>query len=367
MAQTFRDFIVECELYPYSQECFNIMKECSELKLQEKYLENARFVAASANMYTEANGFHLSEGYFQESVDDTFLEDVEADANKKKVGLIGKIINAVKWLLGKIAKFFNFIGGKLQKLSEKLDPLLEKVRAFDITKENAEALRDAIWDNATRKWNSTGLPFVNNLKFKYKDVTGEVRSAIDYYCCILFGGDGVFIKPGDTTGPINLADFNGMLRGDDLVNIADHFLGSISTGADTASLQAKITEKAKTIQEKGLKIESAEKITKISTALEEINNKLNDQIAIYQKKAADDVQLGGIDADNIKAMQDALNALTNSVGATQKFYAALASFKSTAAKNLNAFIDGQNAKAADEEKIADQNQPDAEKSAEESK
>ena len=29
MANTVRDFIVECELYPYSRENFEFMKECS--------------------------------------------------------------------------------------------------------------------------------------------------------------------------------------------------------------------------------------------------------------------------------------------------------------------------------------------------
>lgn len=358
MAQTFRDFIVECELYPYSKENFDIMKECAELRLQEKYLENARYIASAASTFTEANGFHLSEGYFQESVDADFLEATEADAGKKKLGILGKIINGVKWLIGKLAKFFLFIGGKLEKLSEKFNPILDKIRAFDITKENAEALRDAIWAKGTKAWNTTGLPFVNKLAFKYKDVSGDVRAAIEYFCCICFAPDEFFIKPGDTTGPINLADYDGMLRGSDITNIANHFVQCIKTGADTSSLQAKLQEKAEVIQKKGIIVENDKRIAEAATALEEVQKKLQEQEAIFKQKAADDAELGGFDAENISAIQKALTAFTKSVGATQRFYADLAKFKADAVKNINAFIDGQNAKAEDEEKIDAQAQPE---------
>ena len=356
MAQTFKDFMIECELYPYSKENFELMKECVELKLQERYLENARYIASTAAIFTEANGFHLSEGYFQEAVDDSFLEATAENTGKKKIGLIGKIINGVKWLIGKLAKFFNFIGGKLEKLSEKFNPVLEKVRAFDITKDNAEALRDAIWSKGTSAWNNTAIPFINKLAFKYKDVSGDVRAAIDYYCCILFGSDGFFIKPGDTNGPINLANYDGMLRGSDITNIANHFIQCITTGADTSSLQTKLQEKAEVIQKKGIKVESDKAIAAAGDALAEVQKKLDEQTAIWNSKQAADDELGGFDADNISAMQKALADFTKSVGATQRFYADLAKFKADGVKNLNAFIDGQNAKAADEEKLEDQGQ-----------
>lgn len=44
MAKTFMDVQLECVLYPYSQECFELTRECSEIDLMDTFIRRAEFM-----------------------------------------------------------------------------------------------------------------------------------------------------------------------------------------------------------------------------------------------------------------------------------------------------------------------------------
>ena len=70
---TFRDLMTECLMYNHSAEHFDLMKECSELTLTCKFIEDQQFMAENA---AEINSgiVTFTEGYLQESYDESTLE-----------------------------------------------------------------------------------------------------------------------------------------------------------------------------------------------------------------------------------------------------------------------------------------------------
>ena len=45
MAATIKDYIRECDIYGYSQEHYDLMKECAEIDVAAKFIENQQFMA----------------------------------------------------------------------------------------------------------------------------------------------------------------------------------------------------------------------------------------------------------------------------------------------------------------------------------
>jgi hypothetical protein len=112
---TFRDYIYECENYQYSNEYYELMKECAELELMEKYLDNQKH-----NVYLP-EGVTISDNYFMESVDDNRIQEItEAFTDKLKSfgttvknGFV-KIVNILLGFLRKVSSVFD----KFRKVSD---------------------------------------------------------------------------------------------------------------------------------------------------------------------------------------------------------------------------------------------------------
>jgi hypothetical protein len=76
MAQTLRDFIVESELFPHSKEHFELVKEATELRLMQMYLENHEFIVDNEDLILE----------YSESVGpDFFMERAKKNKPANKV------------------------------------------------------------------------------------------------------------------------------------------------------------------------------------------------------------------------------------------------------------------------------------------
>lgn len=365
MAQTFRDFVIECELYPYSKENFEIMKECSELRLQEKYLENARYIAASASMYTVENGYHLSEGYFQEAVDASFLEATEDAAEKKKVGIFGKILKGIQWLIGKLAKFFAFIAGKLDKLAGNTEKVAEKVQVFDISPENIENVKDALMLKgnslltSVKNISTTGIDIT---KLHITGVAAEVVNYIKYYLAILFGTDEIRILPNNTSGPLNLADYVTDTTGivdigtlNEVINVISSVKNEkymVSTSALTGAI-ARFDKAVETTKKTGVDIslkpakiqEIQAQLVKNQTAIEKLQKFVTD-------KSNEQADFGLVSQDLTMISTFISQKLTGAVSATIRFYSDLLKYKDQALKNLNELVD--KAAPAEEEQKAEE-------------
>ena len=95
MAQTLGQFIEECELFEYSKEYYELVKECSELALMERYIENQEFITecVDTSVYTE--------GYFMEADSEESNTTVKKSFGEKAKDLGNKIIKFFKTLIPK--------------------------------------------------------------------------------------------------------------------------------------------------------------------------------------------------------------------------------------------------------------------------
>ena len=112
MAQTFGQFLHECENYQYSQEYFDILKESMEIDLMERYINTQEFLIESG---IDTSVF--TEGYFMEA-DDKSVEDVKNQSNEKKARLFDRIMSKLRSLATKFLSFIRSLYNKITSTSE---------------------------------------------------------------------------------------------------------------------------------------------------------------------------------------------------------------------------------------------------------
>lgn len=129
MAKTYGELILEYQNYDHSQEHYELMKECYELNLMEKYIQNQQFMAESMDdIRTEFKEF--DESYFGESVSEDNLQALIESANNKSKGIFNRIWKGIKSLWKKIAGFFNKLFGRSKKNNSKIETALEKLKSI---------------------------------------------------------------------------------------------------------------------------------------------------------------------------------------------------------------------------------------------
>lgn len=139
---TYRDFIAECEMYNHSAEHFNLMKECSELELTAKFMEDQIFMAENA--ISIGGVVALSEGYFQESVDENTIEVMTEKFNAKAVNIREKIYNGLKKIVGVFMNFFRKISNKFDTLTSSGQKCREKLAGMKLDNDDIESLKKII-------------------------------------------------------------------------------------------------------------------------------------------------------------------------------------------------------------------------------
>jgi hypothetical protein len=127
--KTLGDFVNECELYKYSKEHFELVKEASELRLMEMYLENQRFMYENPEIIQEAVEV-VDENFFMESVDEDNIEALEEKFAEKTEGFRKKL-DGIWTTLYSIWKSFikPFING-YNRILKAWDSIKSGIRAF---------------------------------------------------------------------------------------------------------------------------------------------------------------------------------------------------------------------------------------------
>ena len=154
---TFKEYITECELFPYSQENFDLMKEASELALMNHYIESQRFYLEN----TEVLGSQtFTEGFLMESSSLEQLEHLEETAAQKTEGFKEK---AKQFFLNLLDKFINFLA-KIMNSSKKLDEksreiakMIDSMGAGKLSPEKRKAIID-LCDSSAKSCSLTFAP-----------------------------------------------------------------------------------------------------------------------------------------------------------------------------------------------------------------
>lgn len=176
---TYRDFIAECEMYHHSAEHFNLMKECSELELTAKFMEDQIFMAENASIIGGA--IALSEGYFQESVDENTIEVMTEKFNYKAVNIREKIYNGLKKIIGVFMNFFRKVENKFDTLTDSGQQCREKLATMDIDENDLKEIQKIITSAKSKDGSfpvAAKQPYLNKIKL------GKVASSDKSYIVI---------------------------------------------------------------------------------------------------------------------------------------------------------------------------------------
>lgn len=169
MAGTLNDFLKECEMFPYSKENFEIIKEAAEINVAALYVENQTYMAENADVVASQEA-----GYMMESADEESVKSLKDNLKGKKdkwgakaKAIWARIVKAFK-------TFWNAIVVKWTKLTAKAADVKKDLTAVTLTEEQSQAIRKLVLDSVT----SSGIPLAEHQKSGYKGLPKNIIAGI---------------------------------------------------------------------------------------------------------------------------------------------------------------------------------------------
>lgn len=165
--QTFGDFVAECKMYQFSEERFNIMKEMSEFKLMEQYIENQSYINENSDFIESVV---LKDGYLSESADSLTLIELTESANKKGESIWKKLINGIVKIWKTFIRFLKRIMNVFDKLNRqavKARLILKKLNIDDNVFAKLENIVKLAYSKSEPFIAYPNQPFLKRIKFNY--------------------------------------------------------------------------------------------------------------------------------------------------------------------------------------------------------
>lgn len=121
---TLNDFLVECEIFPYSEENYNLIKEAHELNIADLYLRNQRYMQENAEfLKTQA------EGVMMEAADPETNKNVEESVKTKSKNWKEKAKKIWKKIVTAFTTFWKAIVKRWEKIFGKANELEKDMQA----------------------------------------------------------------------------------------------------------------------------------------------------------------------------------------------------------------------------------------------
>lgn len=348
MAKTFKDFIIECENFEYSQEYYDLMKECSELSLMEKYIENQLYLMD--NPITES--VSLDNGYLMESANESELEIITEKALEKAKGIGNKIWSGLKRMLNSVVSFFKKYVLKLDDIDEKAKKVKKEIPNIMINKNLANYLVDSLKSKSDENKNFGLASKTQEIKCKWEeDVSAELSGKVKHLLYMALSDSTILVDASvlysnRKYSPIPL---------DAIVSVCKSLIkkqGKYDVVGAKSTLEAAVRES----KSKGLHINaSAAKVKKAISALEDLYQNLEAKAqdnAIKYAGGSDDPNKA--DMEVVASLNQVYSLLTGCVGATISAYSSFLKFKIDAVNTLYKYVT-QNKSSRKEEKKNNKN------------
>lgn len=171
--QTFGDFVAECKMYQFSEERFNIMKEMSEFKLMEQFIENQKYIKENS---TFIESVVLKDGYLSESEDSLTLMELTESANKKGESIWKKIINGIVKIWKTFVRFLKKIMNVFDKVNRqaiKARLVLKKLDVDDKVFIKLENIVQLAYSKSEPFVAFPNQPFLKRIKLNYTGNSGK--------------------------------------------------------------------------------------------------------------------------------------------------------------------------------------------------
>lgn len=360
MKKTFLDCILECEAYPFSQEKYEIMKECSELALMEQFVDSQNYMAEHAELFSES--VNIAAGFLMESTDESsmnvILEKADVKAKSLKARIVNgfiRIINAFKNLIAKIQNKFD----DTTKTGQKVVGMLKKHEEFS-NEQVAEIQK--IVNAAKSKYSGfvprNNQPYLGKVVMKTASADEKVSALRNDLAAALSDtkvvADVGMAKAGASIGALPVETIRKALVTTAMGGTAE--LKGVVTNLTTAWTKA---------QKDGITIMvNTDQINKAHKDLQEILDTFNQEVKKYEDGAKNAVALGAAamgvdraDAKKIDAMaSDAFSEIyalaQATIGASMRLYSGLNGYRSAVISGVKKYLEtGKGATAAD--KVAD--------------
>lgn len=173
MDMTFAEFAKQCQFYHRSQESYDVLRECAEIELMEKYIEDHKFYEEYANEFA---GTALAEGYFGESVDSGSLEVLTEKSKLKKYNLMSVILKGFLKLMTGFGKFTGRMAAAFDKTSADAENVVKALNSQVISDAKMTRIRTMVSEalqSCPGFVPHENQPFASKLKFTPMTGTAE--------------------------------------------------------------------------------------------------------------------------------------------------------------------------------------------------
>lgn len=350
---TFRDLMTECLIYEHSAEHFNLMKECSELKLTTAFISDQQYMLENSQVITGGTVV-FTEGYLHESCNEDTMKALTEKADTKAGSIKEKIVNGCK----KVWKhFMNF----LMKITVRFDKLnsdaiycrkkLKKMKENGIDPADLDAFKKII-DTALHGNNpfpvASNQPFSKSIDLPIPDGNDDYKSLNDNLAAALSTDTVVArctLKPGIRLSCDDIIDASASIGVDINGNNLPKLKGVIKTmeaasetnkqhgifiNADTRAIEKnvkmleKIIEKVEAVKNENIGIGAA--------AMGLANGK---HAEVFGSNHVNEL------AEYMEDMNKCYSIITTAIGESIKMYTSLNEYRSLVINSLKRYIDSK--------------------------
>lgn len=370
MAKTFKAFMDECMYYPHSQESLELMKECAELSLTEKYIEDQQFLLENTHLLDEATG--ITSGYFSEAVNDASLEVMMEKATTKALSIKSRIWKGLQKIVGVFQKFFQKIGNNFDEVTSGAQKCVDKLAKLQLDEASYKKLQTVVKNARAKAQNFAPVanqPYGKKIKINYQATDAGLADLKAWLAAGLSNTTVVadVTWSESTSGGTNIGALSAEQIKDAIVGFALDGKGNLkgcltnlaSTFADAKQNGITIRVNTKAINK------NAEDLGKIKSKLDEAVQGMvaEGQGAVNAGVAAANMVnavAGGGNSEDIEKMAGyaqagvaeaanaAYGAINVTIGASMKIYTGLNAYRAALVTGLTSFLKDTSAEVKDD-------------------
>lgn len=361
MAKNFYDVIAECEAWPHSRESYEMMKECAELELAERFLGDQEFMQEHGMNFGE--NVTLESTYFNESVDEGTMQAMYEKTEEKAKGLKTKIWNGIQRIIRAFKNLIAKIGNKVDDVTragQKVRAKLEKAKLEDAEIKKIESIVASAKKKAGNFKPMPNQPYLKHVKMNYTSTDASFTDLRNWLAAGL--SDDVVIAEAISSGNLgamsveDIKDAMASFKLDNKSNLSGCIASLTSSFADAKKNGIRIRINTKSINQAAKDLEEIEKkiAGMIQQTIDTANGNLAQTAAIQDKVAAKAVKyLGGDESDvanDMKARKEGNAAavamlgnqlygmLNATIGASMNIYLGLNNYRTNLISGLNEML-----------------------------
>jgi len=166
---TIQDVLNEWAVYPHSKEHFELVKECTELKLLEQYIADQKYVVENAESLKSLT----ESAYFVEAATAERLQQITEMKQVKAGAIIARIKAIFKKIIAFVKTFFTAVKTRAVKFAQKIQA---KIGITKVSNEKFKNLDDAAKAEFLKDFKTT--VFYNNDRYVF--TSPAIRTAGKY-------------------------------------------------------------------------------------------------------------------------------------------------------------------------------------------